>query len=397
MNRVSVIVRNPAYIGEVELDEDRVNLANLVPLVSGNTPITTVPASEDEDVAEEVVEDKDEDEKMEDIPQILLEVVQDLEELNRELRSIMSRLLGTLAPNSPLLAPMFMYGTQGRLWSKSTDCILPLLGKRLGRLTEKVLKRLSGSCRSGLTSRPVVQEYERAVIFRLGRLLSGGSRGPGIFFVLPCIESYQKVDLRTITLGVPPQEVLTKDSVTVSVDAVVYYRVSNATVSVANVENAHHSTRLLAQTTLRNILGTKNLHEILSDRESISGSMQTVLDEATTAWGIKVERVEIKDARLPVQLQRAMAAEAEAAREARAKVIAAEGEQKASRALREASEVIAESSAAFPPYLSTVQTLNSISAEKNSTIIFPLPIDLITHLLSGKGDKSEKPEKPKDE
>ena len=169
----------------------------------------------------------------------------------------------------------------------------------------------------------------------------------GIFFVLPCIESYQKVDLRTITLGVPPQEVLTRDSVTVSVDAVVYYRVSNATVSVANVENAHHSTRLLAQTSLRNILGTKSLQEILSDRESISGSMQTVLDEATTAWGIKVERVEIKDARLPVNLQRAMAAEAEAAREARAKAIAAEGEQKASRALREASEVIAESSSAL--------------------------------------------------
>ncbi|TRY63262.1 hypothetical protein TCAL_02603 [Tigriopus californicus] len=242
----------------------------------------------------------------------------------------------------------------------------------------------------------VVQEYERAVIFRLGRLLSGGSRGPGIFFVLPCIESYQKVDLRTITLSVPPQEVLTKDSVTVSVDAVVYYRVSNATVSVANVENAHHSTRLLAQTTLRNILGTKNLHEILSDRESIS-------DEATTAWGIKVERVEIKDARLPVQLQRAMAAEAEAAREARAKVmcnsgwaldllreltnvcflflkvIAAEGEQKASRALRDASEIISESSSALQ--LRYLQTLNSISAEKNSTIIFPLPIDLLTHFM----------------
>jgi len=228
----------------------------------------------------------------------------------------------------------------------------------------------------------VVQEYERAVIFRLGRLLEGGAKGPGIFFVLPCIESYQKVDLRTITLGVPPQEVLTKDSVTVSVDAVVYYRVSNATVSVANVENAHHSTRLLAQTTLRNILGTKNLHEILSDRESISGSMQTVLDEATTAWGIKVERVEIKDARLPVQLQRAMAAEAEAAREARAKVIAAEGEQKASRALREASEVISESPAALQ--LRYLQTLNSISAEKNSTIIFPLPIDMISHLMPGK-------------
>lgn len=235
----------------------------------------------------------------------------------------------------------------------------------------------------------VVQEYERAVIFRLGRLLKGGAKGPGIFFVLPCIESYQKVDLRTITLSVPPQEVLTKDSVTVSVDAVVYYRVSNATVSVANVENAHHSTRLLAQTTLRNILGTKNLHEILSDRESISGSMQVVLDEATTAWGIKVERVEIKDARLPVQLQRAMAAEAEAAREARAKVIAAEGEQKASRALKEASEVIAESSSALQ--LRYLQTLNSISAEKNSTIIFPLPIDFISHFLKDKDeDKKNK-------
>eukprot|EP00094_Tigriopus_californicus_P004179 TCALIF_04027-PA protein Name:"Similar to sto-2 Stomatin-2 (Caenorhabditis elegans)" AED:0.30 eAED:0.30 QI:0/0.28/0/1/1/1/8/0/359 len=193
----------------------------------------------------------------------------------------------------------------------------------------------------------VVQEYERAVIFRLGRLLDGGSKGPGIFFVLPCIESYQKVDLRTITLDVPPQEVLTRDSVTVSVDAVVYYRVSNATVSVANVENAHHSTRLLAQTTLRNILGTKNLHEILSDRESISASMQSALDEATEPWGIKVERVEIKDVRLPVQLQRAMAAEAEAAREARAKVIAAEGEQKASRALRDAADVITTSPSAI--------------------------------------------------
>jgi len=228
----------------------------------------------------------------------------------------------------------------------------------------------------------VVQEYERAVIFRLGRLLPGGAKGPGIFFVLPCIESYQKVDLRTITLGVPPQEVLTKDSVTVSVDAVVYYRVSNATVSVANVENAHHSTRLLAQTSLRNTLGTKNLHEILSDRESISLAMQTILDEATAAWGIKVERVEIKDARLPEQLQRAMAAEAEAAREARAKVIAAEGEKKASGALREASEIISESPAALQ--LRYLQTLNSISAEKNSTIIFPLPIDLVTSLL-GRG------------
>merc|ERR1739848_741786 len=225
----------------------------------------------------------------------------------------------------------------------------------------------------------VVQEYERAVIFRIGRLLPGGAKGPGIFFILPCIESYQRVDLRTITLGVPPQEVLTKDSVTVSVDAVVYYRVSNATVSVANVEDAHSSTRLLAQTTLRNILGTKNLHEILSDRESISGSMQTVLDDATTAWGIKVERVEIKDARLPEQLQRAMAAEAEASREARAKVIAADGEKRASKALREASNVIEESPSALQ--LRYLQTLNSISAEKNSTVIFPVPIDFISQFV----------------
>ncbi|XP_074594298.1 band 7 protein AGAP004871-like isoform X2 [Brevipalpus obovatus] len=226
----------------------------------------------------------------------------------------------------------------------------------------------------------VVQEYERAVIFRLGRLLNGGAKGPGIFVILPCIENYTKVDLRTLTFDVPPQEVLTKDSVTVSVDAVVYYRVQNATISIANVENAHHSTRLLAQTTLRNMLGTHNLHEILSDRESISTSMQTVLDEATERWGIKVERTEIKDVRLPVQLQRAMAAEAEAAREARAKVIAAEGEQKASRALKEAAEVIAQSPAAIQ--LRYLQTLNTISAEKNSTIIFPLPIDLIGQFVN---------------
>ncbi|XP_053381225.1 band 7 protein AGAP004871-like [Mercenaria mercenaria] len=228
----------------------------------------------------------------------------------------------------------------------------------------------------------VVQEYERAVIFRLGRLPSGGAKGPGIFFIIPCIESYTKIDLRTVSFDVPPQEVLTKDSVTVSVDAVVYYRVSNPTVSVANVENAHHSTRLLAQTTLRNILGTKNMSEILSDRESISQGMQSTLDEATDNWGIKVERVEIKDVRLPVQLQRAMAAEAEAAREARAKVIAAEGEQKASRALKEAADVMAKSSAALQ--LRYLQTLSSISAEKNSTIIFPLPIDLIKAFIDKK-------------
>lgn len=223
----------------------------------------------------------------------------------------------------------------------------------------------------------VVQEYERAVIFRLGRLLPGGAKGPGIFFVMPCIEEYSKVDLRTVSFDVPPQEVLTRDSVTVSVDAVVYYRIFSPTVSVANVENAASSTQLLAQTTLRNALGTQNLTEILSNRVHISAQMQIALDEATEKWGIKVERVEIKDVRLPSQLQRAMAAEAEAARDARAKVIAAEGEKKASVALREAADVISTAPAALQ--LRYLQTLNSISAEKNSTIIFPLPINLLNH------------------
>ncbi|NP_001355457.1 Band 7 domain-containing protein [Caenorhabditis elegans] len=235
----------------------------------------------------------------------------------------------------------------------------------------------------------VVQEYERAVIFRLGRLMPGGAKGPGIFFIVPCIDTYRKVDLRVLSFEVPPQEILSKDSVTVAVDAVVYFRISNATISVTNVEDAARSTKLLAQTTLRNILGTKTLAEMLSDREAISHQMQTTLDEATEPWGVKVERVEVKDVRLPVQLQRAMAAEAEAAREARAKVIVAEGEQKASRALKEAAEVIAESPSALQ--LRYLQTLNSISAEKNSTIIFPFPIDLLSAFLQRTPPKVEEP------
>ncbi|CAD5234596.1 unnamed protein product [Bursaphelenchus xylophilus] len=233
----------------------------------------------------------------------------------------------------------------------------------------------------------VVQEYERAVIFRLGRLMPGGAKGPGIFFIVPCIDTYRKVDLRVLSFEVPPQEILSKDSVTVAVDAVVYFRISNATISVTNVEDASRSTKLLAQTTLRNILGTKTLAEMLSDREAISLQIQATLDDATEPWGVKVERVEVKDIRLPVQLQRAMAAEAEAAREARAKVIVAEGEQKASKALKEAAEVIAESPSALQ--LRYLQTLNSISAEKNSTIIFPLPIDLLSSFLHRPAPKTD--------
>ena len=224
----------------------------------------------------------------------------------------------------------------------------------------------------------IVTEYERAVIFRLGRVLPGGAKGPGMFFILPCLDEFKKIDLRTVSYDVPPQEILTKDSVTVAVDAVIYSRIFDPTMSVCNVENADSSTRLLAATTLRNVLGTKNMSEILTDRDSIAHTMQGILDESTDPWGIKVERVEIKDVRLPVQLQRAMAAEAEASREARAKVLAAEGEQRASRALKEAADIMSQSPAAIQ--LRYLQTLNSIAAERNSTIIFPLPMDLLRGL-----------------
>merc|ERR550532_1078639 len=206
-----------------------------------------------------------------------------------------------------------------------------------------------------------VQEYERAIIFRLGRIKSGGVVGPGLFFIIPCMDSIVVTDLRTVSFDVPPQEILTKDSVTVSIDAVVYYKIVTPMSAICNVNDYAKSTKILA--------------EILSDRESIAKDMLTSLDESTDPWGIKVERIELKDVRLPHQLQRAMAAEAEATREARAKVIAAEGEQKASRALKEASDIITESPAALQ--LRYLQTLTNISAEKNSTIIFPLPIELL--------------------
>lgn len=252
-----------------------------------------------------------------------------------------------------------------------------------------------------LRSKCILQEYERAVIFRLGRIKKGGAVGPGLFFIVPCMDNIAVCDLRTVSFDVPPQEILTKDSVTVAVDAVVYYKISNPLAAVCNVADYAKSTKLLASTTLRTILGTKNLSEILSDREHIAHDILGQLDGATDPWGIKVssiyclltqrkilqtaisysqvERVEVKDVRLPPQLQRAMAAEAEAAREARAKVIAAEGEQKASRALKEASDIISESPSALQ--LRYLQTLTNISAEKNSTIIFPLPIDMMSKFL----------------
>jgi len=226
----------------------------------------------------------------------------------------------------------------------------------------------------------VVQEYERTVIFRLGRLLSGGARGPGVFFIIPCVDVYEKIDLRVRNFNVPPQEILTKDSVTIYVNAIMYYRVKDPISAVTNVDDYSGSARLLAATTLRNVLGTRNLGDILSDRESIAHEMQSSLKIATEAWGVTVERVEVKDVRVPENLQRAMAAEAEAAREARAKVIAAEGEHKASKALKHAAEVIIDSPAALQ--LRYLQTLSSIAAENNSTIVFPVPIDLVATMLN---------------
>ncbi|CAG5105874.1 Oidioi.mRNA.OKI2018_I69.chr1.g2530.t1.cds [Oikopleura dioica] len=227
----------------------------------------------------------------------------------------------------------------------------------------------------------IIAEYERAVIFRVGRISGNKAVGPGLFFIVPCTDSFIKVDMRTISFDIPPQEILTKDSVTIRVDAVVYYRIGNAIASVKNVENASISTRLLAQTTLRNILGTRNLSEVLSDREAISNEMLQILDDATDPWGITVERVEVKDVILPQSLQRAMAAEAEAARDAKAKIIAAEGEMNASKSLKEAADVINSSPAALQ--LRYLQTLTTISAEKNSTIVFPIPMEMMKGMGGG--------------
>uniref|UniRef100_A0AC35TMW2 PHB domain-containing protein n=1 Tax=Rhabditophanes sp. KR3021 TaxID=114890 RepID=A0AC35TMW2_9BILA len=197
----------------------------------------------------------------------------------------------------------------------------------------------------------IAQEYERAVIFRLGRLC--GAKGPGIFFVLPCIETYTKIDLRTISYVIPPQEIISKDSVTISVDAVVYYKISNAIVSIANITNCHQSTRLLAQVTLRTMLGTRTLSEILAQREDIG---QVDLNDF---FLLKNVLVEIKDVRLPVSLQRSMASEAEATRHSRAKIISADGEKLASKALREAADEMAKSPVAIQ--LRYLQTLSNIA------------------------------------
>ena len=224
----------------------------------------------------------------------------------------------------------------------------------------------------------IVQEYERGVIFRLGRLI--GAKGPGLFLIIPFVDRFVKVDLRTITLDVPAQEAITKDNITVKVNAVVYFRVVDPSASVVNVEDYRRATWNIAQTTLRNVLGQSELDELLQHRESINAKLQRIIDEATEPWGVKVSIVEVKDVELPQTMQRAMARQAEAEREKRAKIIHAEGEFQAAVQLRNAAKTMSDEPIAIQ--LRYLQTLTEIAVEKNSTIIFPLPIDLLTILRS---------------
>ncbi|RPF49719.1 SPFH domain-containing protein [Thermodesulfitimonas autotrophica] len=228
----------------------------------------------------------------------------------------------------------------------------------------------------------IVQEYERGVIFRLGRCV--GARGPGLFLLIPLIERMRKVDLRVVTMEVPTQEVITRDNVTVKVNAVVYFRVINPVDAVIKVIDPVHATSQLAQTTLRSVLGQSELDELLAHREAINQRLQQIIDEGTEPWGIKVSMVEVRDVELPASMQRAMAAQAEAERERRAKIIHAEGELQAAEKLAEAARIIAQEPVTVQ--LRYLQTLREIAADNASTIVFPLPLDLIRSLFNKRAD-----------
>jgi regulator of protease activity HflC (stomatin/prohibitin superfamily) len=223
----------------------------------------------------------------------------------------------------------------------------------------------------------IVQEYERGVIFRLGRFV--GIRGPGFILLIPFIERMVRIDLRVVTMDVPSQECITVDTVTVKVDAVVYFRVMKPEDAVLNVEQYIRATSLLSQTTLRNVVGQSDLEDLLAHRDKINEKLQTLIDEGTEPWGIKVSMVEVRDVQLPDTMQRAMAAQAEAERERRAKIVHAEGEAQAAEKLAQAAKVIGSQPAALQ--LRYLQTLTQISTERTNTIVFPLPIDLLGPLL----------------
>jgi len=228
-----------------------------------------------------------------------------------------------------------------------------------------------------LSAMRVVQQYERGVIFVLGRLT--GAKGPGLFLVPPFISRMSKVDLRIVTLTVPPQEVITRDNVTIKVTAVIYFNVVDPIAAVVNVVNFNQATAQIGQTTLRNVLGQSELDELLAERNTINRKLQTIIDEHTARWGVKVTAVEVKDVELPATMQRAMAKQAEAEREKRAKVIHAAGELQASASLAQAAAVMSTQPAALQ--LRYLQTLTEIAVEKNSTIIFPLPMDVLVPVM----------------
>jgi regulator of protease activity HflC (stomatin/prohibitin superfamily) len=224
----------------------------------------------------------------------------------------------------------------------------------------------------------ILREYERGVVFRLGRLLEP-PKGPGVVFLIPIVDRIVKVDLRTITLNIPPQEVITKDNVPARVNAVAYFRIVDPKAAIVNIENFIAATTQIAQTTLRSVLGQHVLDELLSEREKINAILQGIIDEQTAPWGIKVSIVEVKDVEIPAEMQRAMARQAEAERERRAKIINAEGEYQASERLKDAALVIEEHPIALQ--LRYLQTLLEIGGSNSSTIIFPAPIDLIKPFL----------------
>jgi regulator of protease activity HflC (stomatin/prohibitin superfamily) len=236
----------------------------------------------------------------------------------------------------------------------------------------------------------VLREYERAVVFRLGRLL--GQRGPGLVLLIPGIDRMVRVSLRTVTLNIPPQNVITCDNVPAHVDAVAYFRVVDPNASVVEIEDGVKATSQIAQTTLRSVLGKADLDALLSHRERLNEDLQEIIDEQTEPWGIKVSTVEIKDVGIPSTMQRAMARQAEAERERRAKVIHAEGEHQAAAKLSQAAGVLSQTPAAIQ--LRYLQTLSEIGAEQNSTIVFPLPIDLVRPLLEATNEASEQQERP---
>ena len=229
----------------------------------------------------------------------------------------------------------------------------------------------------------IVTEYERGVIFRLGRLV--GARGPGLFLIIPFVDRMVKVDLRVVTMDVPPQDVITRDNVTVRVNAVVYFRVVDPEASVVKILDHIRGTSQISQTTLRNVLGQSELDELLTAREKINQTLQQIIDEHTDPWGVKVSTVEIKDVELPESMRRSMAAQAEAERERRAKIIHADGEFQASQRLADAGAIIAKEPTTL--HLRYLQTLTEIASEKNSTIIFPLPIDMFTAFTNFVTDK----------